>query len=241
VPRKSHELSLEELLTDSIVWSVMKSDHVEENALRDLLARAAKHLAPAGTDPAVEETAPASGALYRKGVGIMLLNANNEVLVGQRADTQNDAWQMPQGGIDGDEKPSEAAFRELKEEIGTDRARIIGESRGWFRYDLPPHLRQRWAARGSWRGQQQKWFVMRFEGADSDINLATAHPEFSAWQWVPIERLPELVVSFKKPFYVEVLHEFGPALEAKTGEDSDPTIEPGGPRHRKLSLSRRPG
>jgi 8-oxo-dGTP pyrophosphatase MutT (NUDIX family) len=223
VAKQSREFSLEELLTDPIVWSVMKSDQVEEQDLRALLGRVAKHLSPAVADAAGTDGRPDHGGQYRKGVGIMLLNANNEVLVAQRWDTQNDAWQMPQGGIEGNETPSDAAFRELREEIGTDRARIIAESRGRLRYDLPPHLRQRWAARGPWRGQEQKWFVMRFEGTDSDINLATAHPEFSAWQWVPIERLPELVVAFKKPLYVDILEEFGHALVAEKREVSGGT------------------
>jgi putative (di)nucleoside polyphosphate hydrolase len=112
---------------------------------------------------------------------------------------------MPQGGINKDEEPREAAFRELKEEIGTDKARIIAESKAWLRYDLPPALRKRWDNR--WRGQQQKWFVMRFEGVDADINVAREQSEFSAWKWVPIEHLPDLIVSFKRQLYVDLLQE----------------------------------
>ncbi len=196
--------SLEEMLSDPIVWMVMKSDGVEEHELRSLLKRVAADLVVEGAStPRAETVAEPSG--YRRGVGIMLLNHQNEVFVGQRADAQGDAWQMPQGGIDDDEQPREAAFRELKEEIGTDKAQIIAESKTWLRYDLPPDLRQRWDNR--WRGQQQKWFVMRFQGVDADINVATEHREFSAWKWVSIEHLPDLIVSFKRQLYLDLLQE----------------------------------
>lgn len=145
------------------------------------------------------------GGAYRRGVGIMLLNHRYEVFVGQRADAQADAWQMPQGGIDDSEDPREAALRELREEIGTDNAEIIAESKAWLHYDLPPELRKRWKDR--WQGQQQKWFVMRFQGADADINIATEHPEFSAWKWVAMEHLPDLIVSFKRQLYLDLLQE----------------------------------
>jgi putative (di)nucleoside polyphosphate hydrolase len=112
---------------------------------------------------------------------------------------------MPQGGIDEDEEPRNAAFRELREEIGTDKAQIVAESKTWLRYDLPPELRKRWKDR--WNGQQQKWFVMRFLGTDSDVNVATEHPEFSAWKWVPIEQLADLIVSFKRQLYLDLLQE----------------------------------
>jgi putative (di)nucleoside polyphosphate hydrolase len=197
--------SLEEMLSDPIVWMVMKSDGVEEHELRSLLKRVAADLVVEGAStPRVETVAEPCGG-YRRGVGIMLLNHQNEVFVGQRADAQGDAWQMPQGGIDDDEQPREAAFRELKEEIGTDKAQIIAESKTWLRYDLPPDLRQRWDNR--WRGQQQKWFVIRFQGVDADINVATEHPEFSAWKWVSIEHLPDLIVSFKRQLYLDLLQE----------------------------------
>lgn len=143
---------------------------------------------------------------YRRGVGIMLLNEHNQVFVGQRVDAGTDAWQMPQGGIDENEDPGEAAFRELKEEIGTDRAQIIAESKAWLRYDLPPALRKRWGDR--YQGQQQKWFVMRFQGTDPDINIATEHREFCAWKWVPIKHLPGLIVSFKRQLYLDLRREF---------------------------------
>lgn len=144
---------------------------------------------------------------YRPCVGIMLLNADNRIFVGKRIDTISEAWQMPQGGIDEGESAREAALRELWEETGTDKAEIIAESKGHYRYDLPEELISRlWG--GKYRGQQQKWFVMRFSGTDNDINIQTEHPEFCAWQWVEAARVPELIVPFKQKLYNDLVEEF---------------------------------
>jgi putative (di)nucleoside polyphosphate hydrolase len=145
---------------------------------------------------------------YRPAVGIMLLNRDGRVFVARRIDMPNiAAWQMPQGGIDPGESPRQAAFRELKEEIGIDRAEILEESRGWLKYELPAEIaRAMWG--GRYRGQCQKWFAMRFIGSDADIDLATEHPEFDAWQWSVAERLPELIVPFKRRLYIDILAEF---------------------------------
>jgi len=144
---------------------------------------------------------------YRSGVGIVLLNRDNLVFVGQRIDRTTEAWQMPQGGIDEGEQPVEAALRELEEEIGTDKAVIVAESRDWLTYDLPAELIGKvW--RGRYRGQKQKWFAMRFEGDDGDIRLQTAHPEFDAFRWVPMPELPSLIVPFKRRLYEDVVAEF---------------------------------
>lgn len=150
--------------------------------------------------------------LYRPGVGIILLNEINHVFVAQRADKQFDAWQMPQGGIDGDEIPHQAVWRELMEEVGTDKAEIIAESRDWFYYDLPEELQKKlWG--GKYRGQRQKWFVMRFTGQDSDIDLnAHDHPEFTNWKWANPAQLLDLIVPFKRDVYRDVLAEFGAYL-----------------------------
>lgn len=148
---------------------------------------------------------------YRPCVGIMLLNADGKVWVGQRIDMVAEAWQMPQGGIDKGEAPLDAALRELEEEIGTDKAEPIAESRGWLRYDLPAHLQGKlWG--GRYRGQEQKWFVMRFLGTDADIDIETKHPEFTAWDWIEPERLPEVIVPFKRALYQRVLEEFRDVL-----------------------------
>lgn len=148
----------------------------------------------------------------RPGVGIMLLNCDNQVFVAQRLDMRGAAWQMPQGGIDEGEEPRAAALRELEEEIGTARAEVIAESRRWYRYDLPLDLvNRRWG--GRYRGQTQKWFALRFLGEDRDIDIATKHPEFSAWRWAARHELPELIVPFKRQLYRDVLAEFAHLFE----------------------------
>jgi putative (di)nucleoside polyphosphate hydrolase len=117
------------------------------------------------------------------------------------------AWQMPQGGIDPNETPREAALRELCEEVGTGKAEIVAESHMLHRYDLPVEIAgQMWG--GRFRGQKQRWFAMRFTGNDIDINIATEHPEFDAWKWVAAEELTRLIVPFKRAIYLAVLEEF---------------------------------
>jgi putative (di)nucleoside polyphosphate hydrolase len=144
---------------------------------------------------------------YRDGVGIMLLNRDGLVFVAKRIDMTSEAWQMPQGGIDAGETPLQAAWRELKEETGTDRAVLIKESPKWHSYDLPAELISKiWG--GRFRGQRQKWFAMRFTGQDSDINIETEHPEFSEWKWVEMGRLPDIIVPFKRSLYQELVDEF---------------------------------
>jgi putative (di)nucleoside polyphosphate hydrolase len=139
----------------------------------------------------------------------MLLNCSGLAFVGHRIWMAPGLakWQMPQGGIDIEETPIQAVLRELREEIGTDRADILGESRGWFYHIVPGEIAQGMMG-GRYRGNRQKWFAMRFTGTDADINLATARPEFDGWQWVRPERLPELVVPFMRRLYLDVLAEF---------------------------------
>ena len=152
---------------------------------------------------------------YRPNVGAVLFNPAGLVLVARRANFPNaegpaGGWQLPQGGIDADEEPRSAVLRELAEEIGTDRAEIIGEHPDWLFYDLPEHLIGV-ALHGRWRGQRQRWFALRFTGADSDIRLdADPHPEFDAWRWAPLAELPELAVDFKRPIYEILARSFAP-------------------------------
>jgi putative (di)nucleoside polyphosphate hydrolase len=149
----------------------------------------------------------------RPNVGAVLFNRAGLVLVARRADMPNaegapGGWQLPQGGMDGDEDPAVAVFRELKEEVGTDNAEIIGEYPGWLDYELPPELVGR-ALGGKWRGQTQKWFALRFLGEDAEIRLdLDPHPEFDAWRWAALAELPGLAVAFKREIYVALAREF---------------------------------
>lgn len=148
---------------------------------------------------------------YRACAGIMLVNMDGLVFVGQRIDKapENDAWQMPQGGIDKGETPREAALRELTEETGisVDLVDVIAESAEELYYDLPTELMGKiWG--GKYRGQRQTWFLMRFKGEDSDVDIATEHAEFSKWQWVSPAQLPQLIVPFKRRLYEAVTAEF---------------------------------
>jgi len=153
---------------------------------------------------------------YRPCVGVMLINPQGHVFVGRRADRADAPeglgqwWQMPQGGLDEGEDPENAARRELEEETGVTRARFVGRSRQWYRYDLPQDLVGT-AWHGRYRGQTQLWFAARFEGEDSEIDLLPKRGherEFDAWQWVPHSLLPDLVVPFKRPVYEGVIQEF---------------------------------
>ncbi len=138
----------------------------------------------------------------------MVLDARGRVFVGQRIDQVAEAWQMPQGGIDEGETPRQAARRELVEEIGTDKVEFIAESKGWINYDLPPEIADKvWD--GRYRGQRQKWFVLRFLGRDEDIDIATAEPEFDRWCWLEIDRLRATIVPFKLATYERLIEEFG--------------------------------
>ena len=147
--------------------------------------------------------------LYRPGVGVMLLNREGKVFVGQRLDNALDAWQMPQGGIDAGEEPLAAALRELEEETGitADKVEVVFRCPVELIYDLPDELIGKvW--KEPWRGQRQTWFLARFLGQDSDVDLATPHPEFRAWKWADPAELPALIVPFKKTLYEQVLEAF---------------------------------
>lgn len=162
--------------------------------------------------PGRRRTIRAADGAYRPGVGLMLFNADGRIFVARRIDMPSEAWQMPQGGIDKNEDPRRAALRELKEEVGTDQAEIVAESRHWRPYELPAEL-QGVLWRGRYRGQRQKWFLLRFTGADGDIDIATEHPEFLEWKWVELPEVARLIVPFKRAVYEEVVAEFGPLIE----------------------------
>ena len=146
---------------------------------------------------------------YRPCVGVMLVNPAREVFVGQRIDNAIDAWQMPQGGVENGEAPEAAALRELREETGVrpDLVSVLAESADWLPYELPHELVPRlW--KGRFRGQKQKWFLMRFHGQDSDIDIATDHQEFSEWRWLAADKLVENIVPFKRDVYAAIMAEF---------------------------------
>ena len=142
----------------------------------------------------------------RIGVGIILLNHANNVFVGKRIDNPKDSWQMPQGGVDKNENFLLAAKRELEEETSIKSVKLIKELDGWFKYDLPKYLLGKlW--KGKYRGQKQKWFVMKFIGEISEINVNTKNPEFLEWKWIELSRLPNIAVHFKKDIYKKIKKE----------------------------------
>ena len=142
----------------------------------------------------------------RTGVGIIVLNSENKVFVGKRIDNISDKWQMPQGGVDKNENYTDAMKRELKEETSISNIRIIKELDYWLEYELPKNLLGIiW--KGKYRGQRQKWFVVKFLGGDNEINLKTKNAEFVDWKWIKIDDLPKVIVDFKKHIYEQLVLE----------------------------------
>ena len=140
----------------------------------------------------------------RIGVGAIVLNKKNQVFVGKRKDNPVDKWQMPQGGVNEGEDLTSAMKRELNEETGIQNIKILNEIDGWFEYELPNYLLGKiW--RGKFRGQKQKWFIVKFLGDDQEINLEKDKPEFIEWKWLDIENLPNVIVDFKKRVYEKLL------------------------------------
>ncbi|MBL4807885.1 MAG: RNA pyrophosphohydrolase [Rhodobacteraceae bacterium] len=146
---------------------------------------------------------------YRPCVGLMVINPAGHIFAGKRLDNPGNAWQMPQGGVEKDEDPRDAALRELEEETGISAGSvdILAETKDWIPYDLPHHLvRKLW--KGRYRGQKQRWFLLKFTGSDSEININTEIPEFSHWCWMPPEDLLSNIVPFKRDTYERVIREF---------------------------------
>ena len=139
----------------------------------------------------------------RSGVGIVVLNKNNKVFVAKRIDNQKNFWQMPQGGVEEGEDYLKAAYRELEEETSMNNIQLIKEINGLTAYNLPKNLLGIiW--KGKYRGQEQKWFVVRFLGKDTEINIKTKHPEFSEWKWIELDKITDFVVDFKLHVYEEI-------------------------------------
>jgi putative (di)nucleoside polyphosphate hydrolase len=152
---------------------------------------------------------PAAELPYRPCVGVMLIDGGGRIFAGQRLDSPVAAWQMPQGGIDPGEKPRAAALRELQEETGIppELVAFVAKSQGWLTYDLPPELKGKiWG--GKYRGQKQRWFLLRYLGRDDQIDIRTAHPEFSQWRWVAADEMLAAIVPFKRAVYEQVVSEF---------------------------------
>ena len=148
----------------------------------------------------------------RTGVGIIVLNNNNQVFVGKRKDNPNDKWQMPQGGVDKGEDFITAMRRELIEETSIKNIKILKEIQNMYQYELPDNLVGIiW--RGKFRGQRQKWFITKFLGKDDEINLNTQHPEFIDWKWIDPQDLPRVIVDFKKDLYLNLLKEIKKVID----------------------------
>ena len=142
----------------------------------------------------------------RIGVGIILLNHENKVFVGKRIDNPKNFWQMPQGGINQNENFLQAAKRELEEETGIKSVELVKELNGWLEYDLPENLLGK-VLEGKYRGQKQKWFIMKFVGKNNEINVKTKNPEFLDWKWIEVSKLPSIAVSFKIDLYKKLKEE----------------------------------
>ena len=142
----------------------------------------------------------------RIGVGIILLNHENKVFVGKRIDNPKNFWQMPQGGVNQNENFLQAAKRELEEETGIKSVELVKELNEWLEYDLPENLLGK-VLEGKYRGQKQKWFIMKFVGKDNEINVKTKNPEFLDWKWIEASKLPSIAVSFKVDLYKKLKEE----------------------------------
>lgn len=150
--------------------------------------------------------------MYRKCVGMILLNSEKKVFVGQRCDKSSEAWQLPQGGVEEGESFRDTLFREMEEEVGTRNAEIVGESKELLRYELPQKLSNKlWD--GKYIGQEQKWYLVRFLGNEEEINIYTLHQEFINYKWVEIDEISRLIVEFKRSLYLQLITIFKPIIQ----------------------------
>eukprot|EP00878_Enallax_costatus_P010073 GHUV01010514.1.p1 GENE.GHUV01010514.1~~GHUV01010514.1.p1 ORF type:complete len:223 (+),score=45.19 GHUV01010514.1:161-829(+) len=157
---------------------------------------------------------PPELADYRPNVGVCVVNTEGLVFAARRCKDPTPTWQMPQGGIDEGETPLQAALRELTEETSIHSIELLAEAPDWLHYDFPPEVRQR--LHGTWeryKGQAQRWFLFKFTGDDSEVNLDTAHKEFSEWRWMPLKELPDVVIPFKRKIYKAVAAHFSPLIQ----------------------------
>ena len=152
--------------------------------------------------------------LYRPNVGIMLLNTAGNVFMAHRTDSREQAWQMPQGGIDKGEDEYKAALRELYEETNISSVSLIAESTKWYTYDFPTGVHFISEKKKTFAGQKQKWFLFQFTGTEDEINLDRPHPEFNQWKWMPAEKIVNEIVAFKRDVYRQVVDEFMPFIDA---------------------------
>ena len=160
----------------------------------------------------IDDTIP--DHLYRKGVGIVLINKDRKIFVGKRIDSKFNAWQMPQGGIDVGENEDIALFREVKEETGINKSNIhiLAKSNQYYYYNLPYKLQKKFWG-GKYLGQKQRWYAANFIGRDSDINISTQDPEFCQWQWINHDKTNEFTVEFKREMYQNIFDEFAQYLK----------------------------
>ena len=145
---------------------------------------------------------------YRRCVGMIILNNIKEILVGRRLDHPSGFWQMPQGGIDENENPEKAVWREMMEEIGTNKAKLLKVSSQWINYDIPSETLKTLPWGHKYIGQTQKWFAFQFTGEENDVNVGTINPEFSEWKWTKINSIVDEIVPFKRGVYSVILEEF---------------------------------
>jgi putative (di)nucleoside polyphosphate hydrolase len=204
--------TLDELLQDSLVRMVMQADKITEKQLMESISGVLDELGAGSYAKSAESLAGRNESDYCPKVGVVLLNKHNQTFIGLRKNApHDDLWQLPQGGIRDGEAARDAAFRVLRQQIGTDEADVLAESKNWLFYELPRAITGRVRHKGG-RGQRQKWLVMRFKGKDGDIDVDGDASDFCDWKWISISELPKHSVSFKRLVHLSAIEEFLDAL-----------------------------